>query len=108
MAIWASAGACGTGLTGVDTHIYMDDRSFWTDSIQKVERQIKRWQAWSTVMGLLESPQKTKVVARGQRQREQLHLLLPSWTDQEDARILGAVTVSQKRKYHPIERGEGR
>ena len=71
MAIWASAGACGTGLTGVDTHIYMDDRSFWTDSIQKVERQIKRWQAWSTVMGLLESPQKTKVVARGQRQREQ-------------------------------------
>ena len=103
LGIWATAGVRGTRLDNVENHIYMDDRSFYTTSLPNVQLQIGKWQAWSAKVGLRESPNKTKVVARGKSFQDLLPTLPSDWTDQQNVRILGAVTVNQTRQYHPAE-----
>ena len=80
----------------------MDDRSWWSNSLEATLAQIERWQKWSATVGFRESPEKTKIVAKGKRFESQLLSAPQQWIASE-LRILGAVTVTKRRKYHEVE-----
>ena len=80
----------------------MDDRSWWSNSLEATLAQIERWQKWSATVGFRESPEKTKIIAKGKRFESQLLSAPQQWIASE-LRILGAVTVTKRRKYHEVE-----
>ena len=104
LAIWASAGLRATSEPNsrLVTKVYMDDRSWWSNSLEATLAQIERWQKWSATVGFRESPEKTKIIAKGKRFESQLLSAPQQWIASE-LRILGAVTVTKRRKYHEVE-----
>ena len=104
LAIWASAGLRATSEPNsrMVTKVYMDDRSWWSNSLETTLTQIERWERWSATVGFCESPEKTKIIAKGKRFESQLLSAPQNWIASE-LRILGAVTVTKRRKYHEVE-----
>ena len=108
LALWASAGlrhvdAAATNSAPALTLCYMDDRSMWSSSLDAIIERINIWSAWSTSVGLLESENKTQIVAKNERDRVSLQNLYPNWS-KDQVTILGVSTTSKRRDLTPKEK----
>ena len=104
LAIWVSAGL--RSMSHADelppnaqtfSVCYMDDRSFWTNSVECAFVLVRKWSHWSQSVGLKENTRKTQVVVKQAADRQVLLDRHPDWLVDE-ATILGASTTSERRK----------
>ena len=107
LALWASAGlrhvdAEATNTAPALTLCYMDDRSMWSSSLDAIIERVNIWSAWSTSVGLLESENKTQIVAKHERDRISLQNLYPNWC-KDEVTLLGVSTTSKRRDLTPKE-----
>ena len=109
MSLWVQAGVHfvlnhpDVSPQNVALKTYLDDRTCTAASALNLQSIYNVWVSWSTAVGLREASDKTKVSAvRLPRMREALRVFGNERVSSA-VRVLGAVSVSVRRKYHPDE-----
>ena len=83
--------------------IYMDDRSFVSNSAQGLVDAQPAWASWSALVGLLESTSKTQMTAKKKAQKDELLNLIPHNWFRSEVAMLGVVTRGAPRSNHDLE-----
>ena len=100
-ALWLSSGQRFVEENSHDpngcTVIYMDDRTFSTCDVSRLQARRDAWVTWSGKVGLCENLQKSQVTARSATQKRSLQEFFPSDLIVTDILFLGVTSRSTKR-----------
>lgn len=84
-------------------HIYMDDRSFITPSIEQCTARVELWNQWSQQVQLRENLQKIQAVAKTKKMQQRLTEDQPQWTQHSSVKVLGVTITTKNTQNSEVE-----